>query len=377
MPSASFGSSSASRRSSPSISEYCWRHSMLGSSRPASISASAASSARRRAVPGRRASRSAANGSRVNSSTRSSSSRDGMGAAFAATRVVLAISRLVGLPGRRHTHDGGCNAHPWSAVAESVLAGGSSAACGIERPDDAMPSRLPVPPGAVHTVLKQRRITEGALASRAAAALVALFSLQAGWAHRCSLMTIAATVAGSDRLRRRRAQSAASPADFERALAGCSAAPGPAVPGRTSSSAAAPRPSSVSSRGLRGYPGRRQQVGLLVRAVPVRVPLLPEAGRKSTARRSRSWRSTPRTRATRREKFLEEFPVPYPELLRPRERHRRALLGLGARLPHHDVLRPRRRARLHQARRLRLRGGAGGRHPRIRDCGRAGGTMSV
>ena len=51
VPSASFGSSSASRRSRPSISEYSRRHSTDGSSRPASISASAASSARRRAVP--------------------------------------------------------------------------------------------------------------------------------------------------------------------------------------------------------------------------------------------------------------------------------------------------------------------------------------
>ena len=45
---------------------------------------------------------------------------------------------------------------------------------------------------------------------------------------------------------------------------------------------------------------RREQVGLLVRAVPVRVPVLPEAGRKARQARSPSWRSTPRTRATRR-----------------------------------------------------------------------------
>ena len=93
-PSASLGSSSASSRSRPSISENSRRHSIVGSSRPASISASAASNARRRAVPGRSASGSCANGSRVHSSTRSSSSREGTGAAFSATSVVLAISRL-------------------------------------------------------------------------------------------------------------------------------------------------------------------------------------------------------------------------------------------------------------------------------------------
>ena len=51
VPSARCGSSSASSRSSPSISEYSRRHSTEGSSRPASISASASSSAARRAVP--------------------------------------------------------------------------------------------------------------------------------------------------------------------------------------------------------------------------------------------------------------------------------------------------------------------------------------
>ena len=51
-PSSSFGGSSASRRSSPSSSEKSRRHWIDGFSAPASISASAASRARRRAVPG-------------------------------------------------------------------------------------------------------------------------------------------------------------------------------------------------------------------------------------------------------------------------------------------------------------------------------------
>ena len=52
-PSSSFGGSSASSRSSPSSSEKSRRHWIDGCSAPSSISGRAASSARRRAVPGR------------------------------------------------------------------------------------------------------------------------------------------------------------------------------------------------------------------------------------------------------------------------------------------------------------------------------------
>ena len=51
MPSTSFGSSSLSRRSSPSSSDQRWRHATDGTLAPASSSASAASNARRRGVP--------------------------------------------------------------------------------------------------------------------------------------------------------------------------------------------------------------------------------------------------------------------------------------------------------------------------------------
>ncbi len=83
VPSARCGSSSERSRSRPSISEYSRRHSIEGSSRPESISASASSRARRRAVPSASASAgsspSCTNGSRVNSSARrrSSSVTDG------------------------------------------------------------------------------------------------------------------------------------------------------------------------------------------------------------------------------------------------------------------------------------------------------------
>ena len=162
VPSARRGSSSASRRSRPSISEYCWRHSTLGSSRPASISASAASNARRRAVPGRRAAGSGANGSRVNRSTRSSSSRVGMAAALPATSVVSAISRLVGILGRRHTHDGGATLVPGLQPARASLSAAAPRPAGSRGLADVMPTRLPVPPGHGTHSIKAAPKTEGA-----------------------------------------------------------------------------------------------------------------------------------------------------------------------------------------------------------------------
>ena len=92
-PSRSFGGSSASRRSSPSSSEKSRRHSIEGFSAPSSISLSAASSARRRAVPGASASGpspSSRKGSRANAAARSMSALEGT-AARAATSLVLAI----------------------------------------------------------------------------------------------------------------------------------------------------------------------------------------------------------------------------------------------------------------------------------------------
>ena len=67
-----------------------------GTFAPASISASAASNARRRAVPGAStvaaSSPSGRNGSRVNFEARSMSSRDGRGVAVVATGVVSAMT---------------------------------------------------------------------------------------------------------------------------------------------------------------------------------------------------------------------------------------------------------------------------------------------
>ena len=87
-PSARCGVSSESTRSRPSISEYSLRHSIDGVSRPSSISASAASRAMRRALPGTRSfsfSPSSRKGSRANSLARSTCAPVGAFAAFAAT----------------------------------------------------------------------------------------------------------------------------------------------------------------------------------------------------------------------------------------------------------------------------------------------------
>ena len=89
VPSTSAGSSSLSSRSRPSSSEKLRRQETDGSLSPASISASAVSSARRCAVPD--ASTTAAsspserNGSRTNLDARSIASGDGRGVAVVAT----------------------------------------------------------------------------------------------------------------------------------------------------------------------------------------------------------------------------------------------------------------------------------------------------
>ena len=61
---------------------------------------------------------------------------------------------------------------------------------------------------------------------------------------------------------------------------------------------------------------RGEQVGLVVRALPLRVPLLPEARPPSAARRSRSSAST-RTTTTATPRISCEYPVPFPSYKDP------------------------------------------------------------
>ena len=80
------------------------------------------------------------------------------------------------------------------------------------------------------------------------------------------------------------------------------------TPRPTSCSAAGrPRSSSLLSASA-GLPGRGQQVGLVVRAVPDRVPRLPAGVGQRTAARSRSSASTARTRNQAAAAFLQQVP---------------------------------------------------------------------
>ena len=100
-----------------------------------------------------------------------------------------------------------------------------------------------------------------------------------------------------------------------------------------------------ADRGAARLPGRGQHLGLVVRALPLRVPVLP-AGSAKTASGSPSSASTARTPTTPPSTFLEELPLPYPSYIDPDQE---IADELGAARPsRHRLLRPRGRARLHQ-----------------------------
>ena len=175
--------------------------------------------------------------------------------------------------------------------------------------------------------IKAAPMAEGVAGIAAAAAFVRYFRLQ----RRLALEIRRDLPASLDRSRRALV--------WQRAGRGCGGRRSPRAP-RTRPTSSAPwparrrrsrastrRPSAAperrpgglraSARGAARPSGRRQQVGLLVRAVPLRVPVLPEAGQQARQARSPSWRSTPRTRARRRRSSCEEFPVPYPSFFDP------------------------------------------------------------
>ena len=140
------------------------------------------------------------------------------------------------------------------------------------------------------------------------------------------LIAVAADGAARRRLRqlRRAAITAASTPTTRTALAGSPRAAGrPAQAGQPSCCPAAPTPSKSGIAALQGLPGRGQRLGLLVRALPLRVPDPAEALRRATASGSPSSASTAKTPTPPPKTFLEEAPVPYPELHRPRQRDRR------------------------------------------------------
>ena len=58
-------------------------------------------------------------------------------------------------------------------------------------------------------------------------------------------------------------------------------------------------------------------MGLLVRALPLGVPVLPAAGRQAAATRSPSSASTPHDTDAAARTFLDELPLPYPSFTDP------------------------------------------------------------
>ena len=124
-------------------------------------------------------------------------------------------------------------------------------------------------------------------------------------------------------LQRWRACGASEPksaATAGRLQAGARGGARPRSPGSTGSPAScwtAAARVQAPDRGARGPSRGREQVGLVVRALPFRVPVLPEAGRKRGASRSPSSASTARTRRTAPTGSLQEFPVPYPSFFDP------------------------------------------------------------
>ena len=59
-------------------------------------------------------------------------------------------------------------------------------------------------------------------------------------------------------------------------------------------------------------PGGGERLGVLVRALPLRVPVLPEAGRQARQARGLPRASTPRTTEGDAADFLDEYPLPFP-----------------------------------------------------------------
>ena len=76
-------------------------------------------------------------------------------------------------------------------------------------------------------------------------------------------------------------------------------------------------------------PGGGQQVGIVVRALPRGVPLVPTTSRPSSGSGSPSWGWTRTTRAAAAKTFLEEFPVPYPSYSDPGQEIARAIEASG------------------------------------------------
>ena len=163
-------------------------------------------------------------------------------------------------------------------------------------------------------------------------------------------------------------ETARARADYEKALAGAPPEPLARAPraGRTSCSRRRRRLRGAGSPSSR-LPGRRQQVGVVVRPLPAEFPFFQQPA-ASSASGSRSSASTPTTPRTRRGPSSTSIPVPYPSYSDPDEEIAERVEG-DARVPLDRLLRPQAASSSTPTGRLPGRGGARGRHPALRALG--------
>ena len=261
--------------------------------------------------------------------------------------------------------DGGCNARPWSAACDHAswpaAAPRPARPCahgrgtrGIKAPSAAgkyqsgvsqCSAQVAFGPGAHRCCDDRPRSSEGALARRAY-----------GLAHRpgrhCNRRCSGWRAAG-----RTQPKSAARAADFKRALAGA-----PAPLARLYA-----RPDELLDGGPAAFKRQIAGAATAIRSSSTSGP--PGAGPAASSSRSSRSRSPSAGKQVAflavdgedardaAHRFLRKFPVPYPSFFDPHSDDRERLPG-RPRLPDDRVLRPQGRARLHEAGRLRLGGGA-------------------
>ena len=276
-----------------------------GSSRPASISASAASSAARRAVPGARAARasspSSTNGSRANSSARFRSSPE-----TGAASTTELLSATVGRPLQGRT--AGHRTRRSRSRAESARS-----ALRIRRSVRACERRARrVHPERPASYYCSTRSPEWRLPPLPAMRRLGLIARPA---RPLAVAGCSSSEPGESRPARRLREARRRPRGAGRVTSS-----------RTSCSAAGKDASRSASRRC-AAPGGGQQVGLVVRSLPLRVPLLPEAGGQA-GQEVAFLGVNSQDNDDDAQEFLGEFPLPFPSYKDPTWRWRAVFNGV-------------------------------------------------